>query len=78
MSGAAGKLNLASPSSEITTGLFLMFLSVLASPLIDIFSKLATATVPAAEVTAGRFIFQSLFMLPMLLRPGIWNGFHGD
>lgn len=74
MRGAAGKLNLAS-SSEITTGLLLMFLSVLASPLIDIFSKLATATVPPAEVTAGRFIVQSLFMLPMLLHRRIWSEF---
>ncbi|MEZ2127091.1 MULTISPECIES: DMT family transporter [unclassified Sinorhizobium] len=75
MRGAAGKLNLASPSSEITTGLLLMFLSVLASPLIDIFSKLATATVPPAEVTAARFIVQSLFMLPMLLHRRIWSEF---
>lgn len=75
MRAAAGKLNLASPSSEITTGLLLMFLSVLASPLIDIFSKLATATVPAAEVTAARFIFQSLFMLPMLFHRRIWSEF---
>ncbi|MBX5046202.1 DMT family transporter [Rhizobium lentis] len=56
-----------SPSSEVTTGLALMFLSVMVSPLIDIFAKLAVVTVPSAEVTAGRFIVQALCMLPIVI-----------
>ncbi|MBX4905864.1 MULTISPECIES: DMT family transporter [Rhizobium] len=57
----------ASSASEVTTGLALMFLSVMFSPLIDIFAKLAVVTVPSAEITAGRFLVQALCMLPIVL-----------
>ncbi|UVD55420.1 DMT family transporter [Rhizobium sp. Pop5] len=57
----------ASSASEVTTGLGLMFLSVMVSPTIDIFSKLAVVTIPSAEVTAGRFAVQALCMLPIVL-----------
>ncbi|RUM08221.1 DMT family transporter [Rhizobium chutanense] len=57
----------ASSTSEVTTGLALMFLSVMFSPLIDIFAKLAVVTVPSAEVTAGRFVVQALCMLPIVI-----------
>ncbi|MGY3611662.1 EamA/RhaT family transporter, partial [Bradyrhizobium sp. Lot11] len=57
----------ASSASEVTTGLALMFLSVMVSPTIDIFSKLAVVTIPSAEVTAGRFAVQALCMLPIVL-----------
>ncbi|PDS75895.1 DMT family transporter [Rhizobium sp. L43] len=57
----------ASSTSEVTTGLALMFLSVMFSPLIDIFAKLAVVTVPSAEVAAGRFIVQALCMLPIVI-----------
>lgn len=57
-------------SSEVTFGLLFMFLSVLVSPLIDIFSKLATVTIPSAEVTAARFVVQAATMLPLAL----WRG----
>ena len=46
-------------ASEVSTGILLMFLSVLVSPIIDIFSKLAIATIPAAEITAARFVVQA-------------------
>ena len=59
-------------SSELTLGLALMFVSVLLSPLIDIFSKLAAVTVPPIEVTAARFIFQCLFALPMIVWKRSW------
>jgi drug/metabolite transporter (DMT)-like permease len=48
-------------------GLALMLLSVLFSPLIDIFAKLAIATVPSAEITAARFAVQALCMLPVVI-----------
>ena len=54
-------------SSEVTMGLALMLLSVLFSPLIDIFAKLAIATVPSAEITAARFAVQALCMLPVVI-----------
>ena len=60
-------------SSELTMGLALMFVSVLLSPLIDIFSKLAAVTVPPIEVTAARFVLQCLFALPMILWQRSWT-----
>lgn len=57
----------ASSTSEVTTGLVLMFFSVMFSPLIDIFAKLAVVTIPSAEVTAGRFVVQALCMLPIVI-----------
>jgi drug/metabolite transporter (DMT)-like permease len=65
----------ASPASEVTTGLTLMFLSVLVSPVIDIFAKLAIVTVPAAEITAARFAVQALSMLPIVLWRRTWADF---
>jgi len=57
-------------SSEVTFGLLFMLLSVLISPLIDIFSKLATATISSTEVAAFRFVIQSLTMLPIVFLRG--------
>ena len=57
----------ASSNSDVMTGLVLMFLSVMVSPIIDIFAKLAIATVPSAEITAGRFAVQALCMLPIVI-----------
>lgn len=68
-SGAFSRL----PQSELTFGLLMMFLSVVLSPIIDIFSKLAATTIPPAEVTAARFIFQSLFALPMMAMRRQWG-----
>jgi drug/metabolite transporter (DMT)-like permease len=56
-----------SASSEVMLGIVLMSLSVLISPIIDIFSKLAIATVPSAQITAARFAVQALCMLPIVL-----------
>ncbi|TCU13582.1 DMT family transporter [Rhizobium sullae] len=64
MSSAAMMKN---ASSDVTMGLLLMFLSVLVSPVIDIFSKLAITTIPSAEITAARFAVQALCMLPIVL-----------
>jgi len=62
-------------ASEVSTGILLMFLSVLVSPIIDIFSKLAIATIPAAEITAARFVVQALCMLPIVVWRGSWKTF---
>jgi S-adenosylmethionine uptake transporter len=59
--------------SDVTIGLAMMFISVLLSPIIDIFSKLAAETIPPAEVTAARFIFQWLFALPMMAFRQSWG-----
>ncbi|MBY3210352.1 DMT family transporter [Rhizobium laguerreae] len=56
-----------SSASDVTMGLVLMFISVMFSPLIDIFAKLAIVTVPSAEITAGRFAVQAICMLPIVI-----------
>jgi drug/metabolite transporter (DMT)-like permease len=63
-------------SSEVTMGLMLMFLSVLVSPIIDIFAKLAIVTIPSAEITLARFVVQSLCMLPVVLLRRSWAAFN--
>lgn len=55
---------------EVGLGLALMVVSVLVAPVIDIFSKLAVAEVPATVITCCRFIFQTLTLLPVVL----WRG----
>jgi drug/metabolite transporter (DMT)-like permease len=52
------------------SGVALMVASVLVAPMIDIFAKLATATAPVAEITAGRFVVQTALMLPFALARG--------
>lgn len=52
------------------SGIALMVASVVIAPMIDVFSKLATSTVPAAEITLGRFIVQAALMLPFALMRG--------
>lgn len=54
----------------VGSGVALMVASVLVAPMIDIFAKLATATVPAAEITLGRFIVQAALMLPFAMLRG--------
>ncbi|MGE6785162.1 DMT family transporter [Ensifer adhaerens] len=61
---------IATDQSRISYGLTLMVISVLLSPLIDIFAKLAIATVPSAEITATRFLLQVIFILPIVLIRG--------
>ncbi|MBY5442666.1 DMT family transporter [Rhizobium leguminosarum] len=56
-----------SSASDVTMGLALMFISVMFSPIIDIFAKLAIVTVPSAEITAARFAVQALCMLPIVV-----------
>ncbi|MDX3924816.1 MAG: DMT family transporter [Shinella sp.] len=56
--------------NEIGIGLFLMVLSVLVSPVIDIFGKLAVDRVPAVQIAFARFLFQMLALLPIVLMRG--------
>ncbi len=63
------------PESRTVHGLGLMLLAMLIAPLIDIFSKLATDTASPTFITAARFVFQTLFMLPIVLWNGSWRTF---
>ncbi|MDQ0454761.1 DMT family transporter [Rhizobium paknamense] len=56
----------------IAFGLSMMVLSVLIAPLIDLFSKLATETLPTLEITTLRFPLQIACMLPVLAIRGTW------
>lgn len=56
--------------NEIGLGLFLMVLSVLVSPVIDIFAKLAVTAVPATEITFVRLLFQMIVLGPIGLMRG--------
>lgn len=76
MTSSAG--GLATPSTHsagIVNGLLLMLLAMLLAPLIDIFAKLATGTTSPTMITTARFVFQALFMLPIILWNGLWRDF---
>ncbi|MGD9476173.1 DMT family transporter [Shinella sp. G-2] len=55
---------------DVSLGLLLMVLSVLVSPIIDIFAKLAVTTVPATEIACVRLVFQMLVLGPICLVRG--------
>ena len=55
---------------EVNLGLVLMVLSVLLSPIIDVFAKLAVAAVPATEITFVRLLFQMAVLAPICLMRG--------
>ncbi|HCL65120.1 MAG TPA: hypothetical protein DIC56_09820 [Rhizobium sp.] len=63
------------PSADVTVGLLLMVAAVLIAPFIDIFSKLATETTSPMEITAVRFFFQIVFMLPIFVWRRTWPRF---
>ncbi len=52
-----------------------MLLAMLLAPLIDVFSKLATATASPTLITAARFFVQALCMLPIVLLSRSWRRF---
>ncbi|UNK39206.1 DMT family transporter [Shinella sp. H4-D48] len=56
--------------NEVSLGLLLMVLSVLVSPVIDIFAKLAVTAVPATEITFVRLLFQMVVLAPICLVRG--------
>lgn len=52
---------------KIPLGLGLMLVFCLTAPLLDVASKLAAASLPVGEITAARFAFQALLLLPLAL-----------
>jgi drug/metabolite transporter (DMT)-like permease len=75
MNSPTARIASASSPPAIMTGLGLMIVAMLLAPLIDIFSKLATDTASPTLITAARFMFQALCMLPIVLRKRSWLGF---
>jgi drug/metabolite transporter (DMT)-like permease len=62
-------------ASGIPAGMGLMLLAMLITPLIDVFSKLATDAASPTLITMVRFIVQCLCMLPIVLWTGSWRNF---
>jgi drug/metabolite transporter (DMT)-like permease len=57
-------------ADRILLGVALMLGFVATAPLIDVFSKLAAATIPVGQVTAARFLVQGAVMLPVAVALG--------
>ncbi len=54
-------------AKPVSRGLFLMVAFCIFAPLLDACSKLATTQIPVGQITAARFVFQGLCMLPVIL-----------
>jgi drug/metabolite transporter (DMT)-like permease len=54
------------PTNTLRGALLMVAFCVLA-PLLDACSKLATTEIPVGQITAARFVFQGLCMLPVIL-----------
>jgi len=57
-------------TDRILPGVALMLAFCLIAPLIDVASKLASATVPVGQITTARFLVQVVLMLPILFVMG--------
>ena len=55
---------------HVFRGVLVTIAFCLVVPLLDVFSKLAAEKIPVAQITAARFLLQSLFMFPVLLYLG--------
>lgn len=52
---------------RILPGIVLMLAFCVLAPLLDTASKLATATIPVAQITTARFVVQGVLMVPVAL-----------
>ena len=60
------------PGGDVALGVGLMLAFATFGPVIDVFAKLATDELPAAEITLGRFVTQTALLLPLVaLRGGL-------
>lgn len=64
-SAAALKTAAAEADRTVVTGVILMICFSLFAPLIDVFAKLATAEMPAAQIAFARFACQTLLLAPV-------------
>lgn len=61
------------------TGVFLMVAFCILAPLLDLSSKLATATIPVGQITMARFVVQLACMIPLALAlRAPWRASIGD
>lgn len=59
---------------RILPGVILMLAFCLLAPLLDVSSKLASATVPVGQIVTARFLVQGVLMLPIALIMGVSLG----
>jgi S-adenosylmethionine uptake transporter len=57
-------------SGTIVTGIGLMILFTLLAPITDILAKIATQSIPAAQVSIARYVAQLVTLMPLVL----WHG----
>ncbi len=57
-------------SERTVLGILLMIGFCITAPLIDVSSKLATATIPVGQITLARFVVQGALMMPICLLVG--------
>jgi Predicted permeases len=75
MTMATDTLPKTTSENRIVNGLGLMVLAMLIAPFIDVFSKLATNKASPAMITTARFLFQGLFLLPVVIASGGFRSF---
>ncbi|MBN2631436.1 MAG: DMT family transporter [Rhodobacteraceae bacterium] len=56
---------------RILSGVVLMLAFCVLAPLLDVSAKLASATIPVAQIVTARFVVQGGLMLPIILAMGI-------
>lgn len=56
-----------SQTDRIPLGIALILAFCALAPLLDVASKLATATIPVGQITTARFVVQAVLMLPVVL-----------
>ena len=54
-------------------GLAIMTLAMLLAPGMDVFAKLLTQTTSPGQVTLGRFLVQTMLLIPLVLTAGQWS-----
>lgn len=58
-------------ADRILPGVVLMLAFCTLAPLLDVSSKLASATIPVAQIVTARFLVQGMLMLPVVLAMGL-------
>ena len=59
---------------RILPGVVLMLAFCMLAPLLDVAAKLASATIPVAQIVTARFVVQGALMLPVMIGMGLTLG----
>ena len=61
------------PSSSRQTGLLIVSLTFLVAPVMDIFAKLLTESHSPGQIVLGRFLMQTVLLVPLVLWTAQWS-----